>query len=59
MKEDKKKRGWVITLLEIAEVTGQSLEVVRDHKQDGRLEPWDLQELSEYVVGIKLRKGKK
>ena len=43
---------------DIAAATRQSIEVVRDHKQDGRLQPWDLVELTEYVMWKRLRKEK-
>jgi len=54
----KKKRSWAVTLEDIAAATRQSIEVVRDHKQDGRLQPWDLVELTEYVMWKRLRKEK-
>lgn len=43
---------------EIARATGQTVEVVRDHKRDGRLKIEDFVSVCEYVVGKRLL-GKK
>jgi hypothetical protein len=59
MKGDASSRQWTFTLQDIAETTGLSIEVVRDHKLDGRLKPWLLSDLAEYIIWKRFEKEKK
>ena len=57
------KRKWEYTLQDIADSSKQSINTVRDHKQQGVLEPENLTSVARYIVSMRqlfaIRKTKK
>jgi len=51
MTQSTNKRKWEYDTNVIAAATGQSVEVVRDHKQGGKFNPDDFVSVCRYVVG--------
>jgi len=43
------KKSWTYTLERIAELSGNSIHTVRDHKQSGMLNPDDLLSVTDYI----------
>ncbi len=53
-----KRRRWEVTTVSIGEATGRSTRAVRRDVNAGRLRPWDLVALAQYVLLYATRAGK-
>ena len=55
MTDTDNRRKWAYSLHDIADAAGVSIHTVRDHKAKGWLVPADMQNVSRYIVGNRMK----